>query len=121
MSGAMRHIGNRLIAIKGCNQAFCLAADALCGPGDEVVVARPTYFNHAMWLRMRGIEPVTLEPDADLVPRAADAEALISLRTRAIVLVTPGNPSGVEVPPDELAAFAAARSTGRKRARSMPV
>ncbi|MFC5064645.1 aminotransferase [Actinomycetospora atypica] len=95
-----------LVVTAGCNQAFCLAVDSLCGPGDEVVVARPTYFNHAMWLRMRGIEPVTLEPDADLVPRAADAEALISPRTRAIVLVTPGNPSGVEVPPDELAAFA---------------
>ncbi|WP_018331448.1 aminotransferase [Actinomycetospora chiangmaiensis] len=95
-----------LVVTAGCNQAFCLVADALCAPGDEVVVARPTYFNHAMWLRMRGVEPVVLEPDAALVPRAADAEAVLSPRTRAIVLVTPGNPSGVEVPPDELAAFA---------------
>ncbi|MDL5158762.1 aminotransferase [Actinomycetospora termitidis] len=95
-----------LVVTAGCNQAFCLVADALCGPGDEVVTPRPTYFNHTMWLRMRGVEPVILEPDASWVPRAADAEALISERTRAIVLVTPGNPSGVEVPPDELAAFA---------------
>ncbi|MEJ2871068.1 aminotransferase [Actinomycetospora sp. OC33-EN08] len=95
-----------LVVTAGCNQAFCLVADALCGPGDAVVTPRPTYFNHTMWLRMRGVEPVVLEPDADLVPRAADAEALVGPRTRAIVLVTPGNPSGVEVPPDELAAFA---------------
>jgi aspartate/methionine/tyrosine aminotransferase len=95
-----------LVVTAGCNQAFCLVADALCEPGDEVLVARPTYFNHAMWLRMRGIVPVIVEPDDSLIPRAADAEALVSSRTRAIVLVTPGNPSGVDVPPGELAAFA---------------
>ena len=49
----------------------------------------------------------TWSPDADLVPRAADAEPLITPRTRAIVLVTPGNPSGVTIPPAEIAAFAA--------------
>jgi aspartate/methionine/tyrosine aminotransferase len=42
-----------------------------------------------------------------LVPRAADAESLITPRTRAIVLITPGNPSGVTIPPTEIAAFAA--------------
>ncbi|GAB2825118.1 aminotransferase [Actinocorallia aurea] len=91
----------------GCNQAFCVAATALAGPGDEVVLALPYYFNHAMWLRMQGITPVFLEPGPDLVPRAADAEALLTPRTRAIVLVTPGNPTGVTIEPREIAAFAA--------------
>ncbi|GLZ56326.1 aminotransferase [Actinomycetospora sp. NBRC 106378] len=95
-----------LVVTAGCNQAFCLVADALCSPGDEVLTPRPTYFNHAMWLRMRGVEPVIVEPDEALVPRAADAEALLTDRTRAIVLVTPGNPSGLDIPPEELAAFA---------------
>jgi aspartate/methionine/tyrosine aminotransferase len=71
-----------------------------------VIAPLPYYFNHDMWLRMRGVRPVYLEPDADLVPRAADAEALVTDRTRAIVLVTPGNPSGVTIPPSEIAAFA---------------
>jgi aspartate/methionine/tyrosine aminotransferase len=65
------------------------------------------YFNHEMWLRMHGVVPVVAEPGPDLVPRAADVEPLLTPRTRAIVLVTPGNPTGVTVPPDELAAFAA--------------
>jgi aspartate/methionine/tyrosine aminotransferase len=96
-----------VVVTAGCNQAFSLVADALTGPGDEVVLPLPYYFNHDMWLRMRGVRPVYLEPDTDLVPRAADAEALVTPRTRAIVLVTPGNPSGVTVPPAEIAAFAA--------------
>ena len=96
-----------VVVTAGCNQAFSLVASALAGPGDEVVLALPYYFNHDMWLRMNGIVPVYLEPDADLVPRAADAEPLITGRTRAIVLVTPGNPTGVTMPPGEIAEFAA--------------
>ncbi|HEY2222006.1 aminotransferase, partial [Actinomycetospora sp.] len=95
-----------IVVTAGCNQAFCLVACALTLPGDEVVVPRPAYFNHDMWMRMHGVVPVSLEPDADLVPRAAAAEPLITDRTRAISLVTPGNPSGVTVPPAEIAAFA---------------
>lgn len=96
-----------VVVTAGCNQAFCLVADALTGPGDEVITPLPYYFNHDMWLRMRGVTPVYLETDADLVPRAADAAALVTPRTRAIVLITPGNPSGVTIPPAEIAAFAA--------------
>ena len=62
-----------VVVTAGCNQAFSLAANALTGPGDEVIAPLPYYFNHDMWLRMRGVKPVYLEPDADLVPRAADA------------------------------------------------
>lgn len=96
-----------VVVTAGCNQAFCLVAAALTQEGDEVVTPRPVYFNHEMWLRMHGVTPVVAEPGPDLVPRAADVEPLITPRTRAIVLVTPGNPTGVTVPPGELAAFAA--------------
>jgi aspartate/methionine/tyrosine aminotransferase len=95
-----------VVVTAGCNQAFSLVAVALAGAGDEVVLPLPYYFNHDMWLRMTGIAPVYLEPGPDLVPRATDAESLITPRTRAIVLVTPGNPSGVTVGPEVIAAFA---------------
>jgi aspartate/methionine/tyrosine aminotransferase len=95
-----------VVIAAGCNQAFCLVASTLADPGDEVVLALPYYFNHNMWLQLNGITPVHLEPGPDLVPRATDAEALINSRTRAIVLVTPGNPSGVTVPPEGIAEFA---------------
>lgn len=96
-----------VVVTAGCNQAFAVVAEALAGPGDEMITPLPYYFNHDMWLRMHDVRPVYLEPDAGLVPRATDAEALITPRTRAIVLITPGNPTGVTIPPAEIAAFAA--------------
>ncbi|WP_243653853.1 aminotransferase [Pseudonocardia endophytica] len=95
-----------VVVTAGCNQAFCVVAAALTTPGDEVVTPLPYYFNHDMWLRMNGVRPVYLEPGDDLVPRASDAAALITERTRAISLVTPGNPSGVTIPPEVIAEFA---------------
>ncbi|MET7311729.1 aminotransferase [Streptomyces sp. NPDC005571] len=95
-----------VVVTAGCNQAFCLVTSALTEPGDEVVLPLPYYFNHEMWLRLDGVTPVHLEPGPDLVPTAAAAEALITPRTRAIVLVTPGNPTGATVLPQEIVAFA---------------
>ena len=95
----------QMVITAGCNQAFCLVAQALAEPGDEIIEALPYYFNYDMWLRMNGVMPRYLEPGPDLVPRPEAAAALITPRTRAIVLVTPGNPSGVTIPPDVLAGF----------------
>jgi aspartate/methionine/tyrosine aminotransferase len=95
-----------VIVTSGCNQAFCLAVSALAAPGDEVVLTLPYYFNHDMWLRMAGIVPVYLEPGPDMVPTPEAAQALITPRTRAIVLVTPGNPSGATAAPERIAALA---------------
>jgi aspartate/methionine/tyrosine aminotransferase len=96
---------DQMVITAGCNQAFCLVAQALAEPGDEIIETLPYYFNYDMWLRMNGIVPRYLEPGPDLVPHPEAAESLITSRTRAIVLVTPGNPSGVTIAPDVLAGF----------------
>lgn len=89
----------------GCNQAFTAVMSALAGAGDEVLLPTPWYFNHKMWLDMTGVKAVPLATDSAMLPDPDRAAALISDRTRAIVLVTPNNPTGVEYPPDILAAF----------------
>jgi aspartate/methionine/tyrosine aminotransferase len=109
VSGAYRGRVNaaQVFVTAGCNQAFCLAASALAEPGDEIILTLPFYFNHDMWLRTQGIVPVHLEPGPDLIPTTEAAEALITGRTRAIVVVSPGNPTGVTVPPERIAALGA--------------
>ena len=90
---------------QGCNQAFCAVMSTLAGAGDEVILPTPWYFNHKMWLDMQGVHTVPLATGAGLIPDAADAAALITPKTRAIVLVSPNNPGGVEYPAETLAAF----------------
>ncbi|RVV99987.1 aminotransferase [Mesobaculum littorinae] len=89
----------------GCNQAFCAAIATLASAGDAVILPQPWYFNHKMWLEMSGIDTVALPTGDDLLPDPDLAAALIGPRTRAIVLVSPNNPGGVEYPPALLAAF----------------
>ncbi len=99
----------------GCNQAFCLAIMALAAAGDEVILPLPYYFNHQMWLDMQGITARHLPFRADRggVPDPDEAAKLIGPRTRAIVLVTPNNPTGAIYPPEVIAAFfRLARSRG---------
>lgn len=97
---------DNVLPTAGCNQAFCVAASVLADPGDEIIVPLPYYFNHTMWLDAEGIVPRFLAPGPDFVPSPDDAETLINERTRAIVLVTPGNPSGVAFPPHVIDSFA---------------
>jgi aspartate/methionine/tyrosine aminotransferase len=80
----------------GCNLAFAMAVKVIAAPGDEVLLPVPWYFNHEMALRMAGVRPLPLP---GLMPDAAAAEALISPRTRAILLVSPNNPTGAVYPP----------------------
>lgn len=89
----------------GCNQAFAAAVTTLAAPGDAVMLPMPWYFNHAMWLSMSGIEIQPLPTGDTLVPDPDEAATRITPATRAIVLVTPNNPSGAEYPAETLAAF----------------
>lgn len=98
---------------QGCNQAFCAVMATLAGAGDEVILPTPWYFNHKMWLDMQGVRAVPLPCGEGMVPDPDLAARLIGPRTRAIVLVSPNNPTGAEYPAPTLRAFRdLARSRG---------
>jgi len=99
-------LADQIALTSGCNQAFCATIATLAGPGDQVIVPTPWYFNHAMWLSMSGIKAVPLPTDATLMPDVDACAKLITPRTKALVLVSPNNPGGVEYPPILLASFA---------------
>jgi aspartate/methionine/tyrosine aminotransferase len=91
----------------GCNQAFCAALSAIAETGDNVILPSPWYFNHQMWLEMQGIEirSFNFMTAQGANPDPAAAEALIDERTRAIILVSPNNPTGAIFPPAVTTAF----------------
>ncbi|SOH93620.1 Aspartate/methionine/tyrosine aminotransferase [Monaibacterium marinum] len=97
--------GSQVAITSGCNQAFCAALATLAQAGDNVILPSPWYFNHRMWLGMSGVETRALPCGDGMLPDVDEAEALIDARTKAIVLVTPNNPTGAEYPAGLLRAF----------------
>ncbi len=98
-------VADQVAITQGCNQAFCAAIATVAQAGDEVILPTPWYFNHKMWLDMQGISAVPLPCGAGMIPSAEDARALLTARTKAIVLVTPNNPTGAEYPAQTLRDF----------------
>ena len=100
-------VGVDCVAITaGCNQAFCVTVSALAEPGDSLVVVTPYYFNHDMWLDLQSIDARYLAAGTDGVPDPDRLASLVDERTRAVLLVSPGNPTGVTIPPEVIHRFA---------------
>jgi aspartate/methionine/tyrosine aminotransferase len=97
-----------VVITSGCNLAFFVAMLAVAKAGDNVLLPAPWYFNHHMALQMLGIEArvLPLQAENGFVPDPAIAAALIDGRTRAMVLVTPNNPTGAIYPPETITRFA---------------
>jgi len=114
--GAVR--ADQVAITSGCNQAFAAAIATLCGEGDDVIIPAPFYFNHVMWLDMSGVNAVYLPCGPGLIPDVDQAASLITPRTRAIALVSPNNPGGVEYPAATLSAF---RDLARKHGLALIV
>jgi aspartate/methionine/tyrosine aminotransferase len=88
----------------GASQAFWLAMLCLCQPGDEVIVPLPAYFDHLMALQSYGVKPtyIPFDPNSGGLPNIAAIEQKITSRTRALLLVSPSNPTGAIIPPQQL-------------------
>ena len=89
---------NRLMVTAGGNNAFLAAVLAIADPGDEVILPAPYYFNHEMAVTMADCRPVPVPTDSAHQLDLATIRAAITPRTRAIVTVSPNNPTGAVYP-----------------------
>ncbi len=103
MYGAELAAGNICLTI-GASQAFWLAMMTLCQAGDDVIVQTPYYFDHDMGLAMLDIRRLyaPFDPANGGIPSVQAISELITPRTKAILLVTPSNPTGTVTPPETL-------------------
>lgn len=94
----------RVVVTAGGNLAFVNAVLAIADPGDEIILVAPFYFNHEMAVVLAGCRPVVVPSDERYqlqIDRIRDA---ITPRTRAIVTISPNNPTGAVYPEDDLRA-----------------
>lgn len=92
----------------GATGAFHCACAALLNPGDEVILFEPYYQYHATALFSVEAVPVPVRMQSpDWTFALADVERAVTERTRAIVVNSPGNPSGKVFSREELEGIAA--------------
>ncbi|KAJ9093548.1 hypothetical protein QFC21_006389 [Naganishia friedmannii] len=112
---------NEIGITSGCNQAFFGIMLTLCERGDKVLIPVPWYFNMLMTFQVLGITPVPLplSPTEGFTPSVTAARKILesqshsesrekghSGRVKAIILVTPNNPTGCTYPPELIEEFA---------------
>lgn len=83
-----------VVTTAGSNMGFVNAVLAIADVGDEIILLSPFYFNHEMAIDIAGCEPVCVPTDQNYQLDLERIEAAISPRTRAIVTVSPSNPTG---------------------------
>ena len=86
--------GSRVFVTAGANMGFMNAVFAVADPGDEIIILKPYYFNHEMAICMANAKPVAVETDANYKPDLDAIEKAMTPRTRAVVTISPNNPTG---------------------------
>jgi len=89
-------IASQILLTASTSEAYALLFKLLCNPGDEVLVPQPSYPLFEMLTRLEGIEPVAyrLEHHGAWSIDRASLERAMTGRTRAVLTVSPNNPTG---------------------------
>lgn len=92
----------RIMVTAGSNMAFFEVIQSITAPGDEVLLPLPFYFNQEMAIRMLGCVPVPVSTRPNYQLDLVALAQAVTPRTRAIVTVSPNNPSGQVYPESDL-------------------
>jgi aspartate/methionine/tyrosine aminotransferase len=94
----------RIIVTAGSNMAFVNTVLAITHPGDEIILQTPYYFNHEMAIGMSSCKAVLVPTNGNYQLQVDKIKAAITERTRAIVTISPNNPTGAVYPREDLLA-----------------
>ena len=93
-----------IVVTAGANMGFVNAVLAITEVGDEIILNTPYYFNHEMAVRIAGCEPVLVPTDRQYQLQPPLISAAITPKTKAVVTISPNNPTGAIYPEADLRA-----------------
>ncbi len=103
MYGARYSASDEITITAGATQAIQTALTAMVHAGDEVIIFEPVYDSYDPVIRMNGGTPVYARLEfPDFRPDFAELRALITTKTRAIIINTPHNPTAAVWSRDDL-------------------
>ncbi len=94
-----------VIVCNGAKQALYLAARAVCDMGQEIIILAPYWTSYPAMVRLSGGEPVVVR-SYNFRISASDIKNAITSKTKAIMINSPNNPSGIVYALDELKTLA---------------
>ena len=107
---------DRIVLTASTSEAYALLFKLLCDPGDEVLTPQPSYPLFDLLTRLEGVQvqPYRLEYHGLWSIDRASLAAALTPRTRALLVVSPNNPTGSMLRADDrewLVQLAASRET----------
>lgn len=95
---------SELIVTSGAQEALMVTLMTLLDPGDHALTPSPHYDEYTRDANILGgtLIPVAATPETNFTIRVEDLEAAITPRTKAIVVVSPNNPTGTVLPESTL-------------------
>lgn len=109
VKGLIYNPESEIQAVDGATIGLFLALKAVVDAGDEVIIPSPFFTSYDAEVMLCGGRPVTvaLRAENGMQVNAADIEAVITPRTRAVIINSPGNPTGAVTSAAELERIAA--------------
>ena len=94
---ALQFDPDEVIITGGASQANYIATQTILNPGDEVIVPEPMYVYYSGWSYLGGAKCVSfpIREEDNFIPNAVELEKYITSKTKAIILTSPHNPTGV--------------------------
>ncbi len=98
----------QIVVSNGAKHSLVNIFMVICNPGDEVIIPSPYWVSYPEMVKLADGVPVTLptKEENNFKATAEEFEAAITPKTRAIILNSPSNPTGMVYTADELKAIA---------------
>ncbi len=94
-----------LILTNGVDEGIHLVSETFLEPGDEVILAVPTFGMYRVFAQMTGATVIESPAGIDFAFPAQEILAAITTRTRMIAFATPNNPTGSVASRDQILAL----------------